>query len=132
MRLTALATLQLEACGLTSIPAALAALAGSLTSLALSHNDDLQLANDDIVTLLALGKLQNLDLRKSHVRKMNHRPVCPMEAEFLKEYEEAAETVAAFLQYRPPLWSPDSLQHLVNLPSAFRVHHGRTLALQVR
>ncbi len=64
MRLTALATLRLEACGLTGIPSALTALGGSLTTLALPLNDELQLADHDIVTLLALRKLQNLDLRK--------------------------------------------------------------------
>jgi len=84
------------ACGLASIPSALTALSGSLTTLALPYNDDLQLAEDDVVTLLALRKLQNLDLRKFS------------------------------------LWSPHSLQHLVDLPNAFHARHGHALALQVQ
>ncbi len=63
--LTALVTLKLKTCGLTSVPLALAALAGSLTSLALPNNSALQLATSDMDTLLTLRKLRSLDLRKS-------------------------------------------------------------------
>ncbi len=63
---TGLSTLNMMMCGLASIPAAVgAALAGSLTHLALPYNDDLQLADADVATLLALRKLQTLDLRKT-------------------------------------------------------------------
>ena len=45
VRLTALATLKLSSCGLIHIPAAVTALAGSLTSLALPLDNDLQMAD---------------------------------------------------------------------------------------
>ena len=63
--LTALATLKLKSCGLARIPSAVAALAGSLTSLSLPLNDSLQLKHDDNIALLALPELQTLDLRKT-------------------------------------------------------------------
>ena len=44
---------------------ALTALEGSATSIALAYNDDLQLASDDVGTLLALRELQKLDLQES-------------------------------------------------------------------
>lgn len=66
--LSALSSLELEACGLASIPIALTALEGSLTSLAVPFNNDLQLAHEDVEILLTLRKLRRLDLRKWCVR----------------------------------------------------------------
>ena len=119
--LSALATLEMKACGLVSIPKALMAVASSLTSLALPLNNNLQLAADDVATLLALRKLQKLDLRKSSLRS----------ALTSSGIAAAADAVTADLRYEPPLWSLDSLQHLVSLPTAFLALHGHALVLQV-
>ena len=62
--LPALSMLSMQ-CELLSIPPALTVLAGSLTHLTLAYNDSLQLADDNVSILLALGKLRTLDLQKS-------------------------------------------------------------------
>ena len=115
--LTVLATLELESCGLANIPAAVIALEGSLTSLALPFNPDLQLAHSDIATLLALRKLRKLDLRKILSGSQLNGAL--------------ARAVKAKLRYSPSLWSVGSLQHLLNLPNAFSARHGHALAVQV-
>jgi len=111
----ALATVELSSCGLASVPAALTALAGSLTSLAMPHNGDLQLAHGDAATLLALRKLRHLDLRKSSF-------------ENALSYM-ASRRVVEELHFEPALWTARSLQHLVTLPDAFRAQHGHALDL---
>jgi Leucine-rich repeat (LRR) protein len=103
--LPALATLVLSGCELINVPAALRALACSLTSLSLPYNDDLQLADDDVKTLLALRKLRKLDLAKTPRRRVPNG--------------------------QSP-WSLGSVQQLVDLPSAFSVQHGHGLALRIR
>ena len=113
--LTALASLQLNFCDLTNVPPALTALAGSLTSLELALNNDLQLASDDVATLLTLRKLRMLDLRKS---SLDHATRIA-----------AAAAAEAVLPVQPPSWSMRSVQHLVNLPAAFLTQHGHVLAL---
>ena len=118
--LTALASLELLECGLDSIPPALTALAGSLMSLALPYNNDLQLAYDDVATLLALRSLQQLDLRKSSFNKV-----------FRKGDILIAAVVQDRLHYEPALWSPRSVKHLVRLPGAFVKNHGHVLDLEV-
>lgn len=121
-RLPALASLELRACSLVSIPPAVAALAGSLTSLALPYNDDMQLAADDIAVLLALRELRQLNLQKSSLRL----------AFLVRDGDTAvADAVKARLHYEPSLWSPRSLQHLVQLPGTFLAHHGHVPALKV-
>ena len=126
---TALATLRLEACRLSSIPSALTALSGSLTSLALPNNDDLQLSHYDTQVLLALPKLQKLDLRKAHcVSSMRDRETVVTVS---PAFKRAGEIVVSCLAYDPPLWSQRSLQQLVELPNAYLALHGHTLALQV-
>ena len=71
-----MAALRLSECGLMHIPAAVAALAGSLTSLELPYNNDLQLDNDDVECLLSLRKLRTLDLQKSpFAAAMNANPM---------------------------------------------------------
>jgi len=62
--LTALARLDLSSCGLTCVPTAVTALSGSLKSLAMPYNNELQLTSSDVRTLLTLRKLQTLDLQK--------------------------------------------------------------------
>ena len=94
------------------------ALIGSLTSLALSFNGALQLTDDDVGRLLTLRKLRDLDLRK--ISLVMHLGLAA-----------AARTVAAQLRYQPALWSPRSLQHLLELSNAFIVRDGRALALRV-
>ena len=118
--MTALAALHLQRCDLARIPAALTALAASLTWLALPFNDGLQLADDDVKILLALRKLRELDLRKQSVT-----------AALGWRHSEAAAAVEAHMHYQPALWSARSLQHLVDLPKAFLVQHGHVLALHV-
>jgi len=116
--MTALASLKLETCGLASIPAALSGLRASLTHLALPENDALQVEDDDIATVLALRKLQMLDLRKSPVGRV---------------LTGAAETaVTTQLHYEPAPWTLRSMQYLVDLPNAFRAQHGHVLSLQLR
>ena len=115
--LTALATLTLHRCGLSAIPTAVTALANSLTSLMLPFNDGLQLADDDITVLLALSKLQTLDLRKQSLLSLPDNPT--------------AVAVSAHLHYVPAPWSECSLKRLVRLPSAFIAKHGRAIALEV-
>ena len=63
--LTALATVELDGCGLSAIPPALSALSASLTRLALPHNDSLHHGDGDIKTLLTLAKLRKLELQGS-------------------------------------------------------------------
>ena len=115
--LTALAMLKLESCGLANIPTAVLALAGSLTLLALPFNADLQLASSDVTTLLALRKLRKLDLRKTFVGSDLNGSL--------------SEVVIAHLRNHP-VWSEDSLQHLLDLRNAFNGRHGHALAVQVR
>ncbi len=115
--LPALATVELMLCGLVSVPAALTALNGILTSLALSWNDGLQLTDDDVTRLLTLRKLRHLDLRKSFFDDAIN-------------YRVAAATVEA-LHYEPALWTTRSLQCLVALPCAFLTQHGHALEMQV-
>ena len=122
---TALATLRLESCGLRNIPDALTALSGSLTLLALPNNHDLQLPDYDTKKVLALAKLQKLDLRKSLCVSTIRGP------DLSPNFTRAAQVVATSLHYDPPLWSQRSLQQLVDLPNAFLAQHGHTLALQI-
>ena len=109
--LAGLATIELKECGLTNIPAALTALAGSLTSLALPRNHALQVANEDVVTILALPQLKLLDLRK-------HAPHVTV------TYENVRLTELAF-------WSMRSLQHLCNLQACYHAQHGHLVALEM-
>ncbi len=81
------------------------------------YNNELQLTNNDVRTLLALRKLQTLDLHKE-----------PLEA---KVTGATAASLTAELHYQPVLWSQRSLRHLVALPNIFRAQHGRALALHV-
>ena len=118
--LTALASLELSACGLASIPSAVTALVDSLTSLALPCNDGLQLADDDIATLLALQKLRQLDLQKS-----------PFGEAFEDVDTDLANAVESHLRYEPVLWSQRSFQRLVQLPGAFLAQHGHVPVLKV-
>jgi len=115
--LTVLAKLELESCGLASIPAAVTALEDSLASLALPFNPDLQLADSDVTVLLALRKLRKLDLRKVLSGSQLNGAL--------------ARAVKAKLRYSPSLWSVGSLQHLLNLPNDFSARHGHALAVQV-
>ncbi len=115
--LTTLARLELEFCGLICIPTSLTALSGSLTSLAMPYNNEMQLTKSDVTTLLALQKLQTLELQKA-----------PMEAVV---NNATTALVTAQLHYHPALWSPRSLQHLVALPNMFLAQHGHALALRV-
>lgn len=117
--MTALAMLKLNKCGLTTVPAALTALAGSLTSLELRHNDDLQLADDDVTVLLALGKLQKLNLQK-----LCHE--VPTEAANLVAGALIAQDGSGLV-----LWTQRSVQLLEELSATFLMQHGRALALQV-
>ena len=115
--LTALkARRKLHECGVSHIPAAVTALSGSLTSLVLYGNNALQLTSDDVARVLTLRKLRILNLQKRSFKVVMGHPA-------------AANTVAAHLRYQPALWSPRSLQHLIELSSAFVVQHGRALAL---
>ena len=115
--LTALATVELERSGLVSVPAALTALSGSLTSLSLSWIDNLQLNDDDVATLLTLRMLRHLDLRKLFFDDAIH-------------YRVAAAAVEE-LRYEPALWTTRSLQRLVMLPKAFLAQHGHDLDMEV-
>lgn len=115
--LPALATVMLSSCGLASIPAALTALRGSLTSLELPYNDALQLTSVGVKTVLALQELQYLDLNKSSFADddvVSHR---------------ASDAVVTELGYQPALWSVRSVQHLSALSKAFLAQHGRELDL---
>ena len=107
-RLTALSTLKLGGCGLIKLPTALTALESSLTSLSLPWNNDLQLGRADVAILVALRKLQYLDLRKFFLQWV-----------FKSINLEAVDAVISHLRYEPGLWSHRSLQHLVDLPGAF-------------
>ena len=118
--LTALTTLGLFECGLAAIPPAITNLEGSLQSLALPHNQHLQLGDNDLTILLTLRKLRKLD-----VQKMSFRMA------FKDGDIAAADAVTAHLNYAPPLWSPCSFQHLMQLPVAFFAQHGRVLAVDV-
>jgi len=102
--LTALATLDLIDCSLTTIPPALTALAGSLTSLMLPFNDGFQLDPDAAKRVLALGKLRELDLRT-------------------KEYVFEPQDGSA--------WKLYSLQGVVELLEAFLLQHGHWLAIRL-
>lgn len=109
--LAGLATLKLASCGLTCIPAALTALAGSLTHLALPRNHALQMTDEDVMTILALRQLQLLDLRKR----------APQAA---VTYEGMQMTELAF-------WSMRSLQRLCNLQAGYHAQHGRLVTLEM-
>lgn len=108
--LTALAALELRACALASIPAALAALAGTLTRLALPFNDNLQLEHDDVATLLELRNLRTLDLRKHLLDES-----LGLDATHVDEVLSAAREVTAHLHYEPVLWSSLSMQYITDL-----------------
>ena len=113
--LTALAAVNLTGCGLVRIPEALTAVSAGLSSMALPYNDELQLANSDVATLLPLRRLRHLDLRKT-------------------PFDEAidyglASAVLGELHYEPPLWSMRSLQRLVSFLSAFFALHGHAVDL---
>ncbi len=97
--------LELIDCGLASIPAALTALRGSMTRLAMQSNNALQLEHDDFLTLLSPRQLQTLDLRK-----------------YYDSYDD-------YLGERA-LWSQGSVQHLEDLPAAFWDQCGHALALE--
>ena len=117
--LTALATLDLMACGFVNIPAALTALQDSLTSLALGRNQNLQLADSDVTKLLTLQKLRML-----HMGKRSLTDPGPL-------HTTAAVALSVHLHYVPAPWSERSLQHLVTLQSAFLRKHGVVLDLRV-
>ncbi len=111
--LTALASIELQKCGLTEVPSALTALDGSLTSLMLKNNDDLQLTDDGFTTLLGLRKLRCVNLQKSSFKSA-----------FRDGEVAVARAGKAHLHYDPPLWSLRSMQNLVRLPRVFLLAHG--------
>ena len=108
--LPALATVELYSCDVWRIPEALTGLRCSLTHLELPCNDALQLWDEGISTLLALSKLRTLNLRKPPSRSLDSWSTGGTDSS---------------------KWLPDSLQHLMDLPSAFLNRHGHELNLQV-
>ena len=120
--LTALARLSVCRGGLVSIPHALTALSDSLTLLGLRWNDALQLAHQDVTVLMALRKLQTLDLVKSVVDDMEYFPDAA---------NQAGRELAGQLDFTPSLWTRRSEQHFAQLPASFLVEHGHTLALRL-
>ena len=84
----------------------------------LPFNDGLQLSNDDRAHLLTLNRLRKLDLQKSCMELALHRAGLA-----------APPAVITHLEHYANQWSTRSLQHLVELPSAFVVEHGHALAL---
>ncbi len=118
--LSALATLQLAACDLDKIPLALTALEGSLTNLQLPFNDKLQLAHEDMKTLLTLRELRMLDLHKSSL----------VDA-LGDDAATVPHAVRARLQHQLAPWSLRSVQHMADLRSDFLAQHGHSLALEV-
>jgi len=120
--LKALASLKIYDGDLVSIPPALTALEDSLTRLELPYNDALQLADEDLMVLLALRKLQIVDLIKSDLEDTENLTVAA---------RQAARVVTAQLQYGPSVWTSQSLQYVAELPVAFLEEHGRRLALRV-
>ena len=118
--LTALHTLRLYDCGLANIPAALTALAGSLTSLTVSYTTELQLDSDVVATLLLLRTLRKL-----------HLPKTSLSTAMRDSGTAAADVLEAHLGFQPALWTTRSLQHLVELPGAFLAQNGHALALHL-
>lgn len=96
--LTGLKDLTLANCGLTGVPPAVSLLGGSLTSLSLAGNCDLQLGAVDVSTLLRLRCLRNLNVQK---------------------YIPPSD-----LPGTAKLWSNSSIQALVSLPGKFIEEHG--------
>ena len=96
--LTGLKDLTLANYGLTSVPSAVGSLGGSLTSLSLEDNSDLQLGAADMSTLLRLRCLRTLSVRK--------------------------DISTSDVPGTAKLWSNGSIQVLVSLPGRFMAEHG--------
>lgn len=114
--LTALARLTIRDGGLVSVPAALEALGGSLTRLALPWNDGLQLEHQDVVVLLTLRQLRTLDLRKSDLEDVVEQLEDLTDPDTA---DEAVQMVTDTVGCVPSVWSNRSLQHLMELPVSF-------------
>ena len=123
--LTALARLTVYDCGLAGVPAAVGALGGSLTRLALPFNDELQLTHDGVAVLLALRHLQTLDLRKTDVLDL-----LDGDEDLEQAACQVADAVTAKLHFDPSTWSDYSVQQIAELAASFALEHGRKLAIQ--
>ena len=96
--LTALKTLVLMNCALTSVPSAVAMVGASLTSLSLVNNLNLQLGEADMAVLLKLAVLRRLDVRKTIGSSDTTKPA--------------------------DVWSEGSIQILIDLPRIMMAEHG--------
>jgi len=99
--LTVLKELTLANCGLCGVPPAVTVLGATLTYLGLEHNCNLQLCGTDMSSLMALRCLRKLDVHKDDV---------------------------TYSTNDARLWSNDSIQSLIDLPSMFTARHGASPA----
>jgi len=114
----ALAKLTCFDCDLVSIPSALKALEGSLSQLALPKNIDLQLARKDVKILLALPKLEILDMMKPDLDFPDGQTQAAI---------AATQALLPELNFVPTVWSSLSMQNLTWLAGRFAKKHGHPL-----
>ncbi len=117
-QLTAVTSLSLVGCGLRSIPADVAALSATLCVLDLSRNDNLQLDNAGVATILCCSRLKTFALYKPGISEWEDRLGLSwrrIEQHILRE------------GYIPVQFSEQSLTNLLRLSSLFRAQHSREL-----
>ena len=122
-RLTALTSLTLDACGLRSVPVDVASLSATLCELRLANNDRMQIDDAAVASIVQCSWLEVLDLRKPNIL-IRWRGKLGDVWEFIQSHMEQEG-------YTPSQWSEQSVEHLVQLPSAFRERHGRDLRVLI-
>ena len=116
--LSALTSLRLVQCGLSSVPADVALLGGTLRVLDLCHNEDMQVDAIAANNILQCSFLEDIYLFKHSMVQW---------ADSLGNHWQAIEQRMAQVGYTPAQYSMDSVNQMVKLPDAFNMRHGRRL-----
>jgi len=123
-QLTALTALSLKGCGLRTVPDSIAALSATLCVLDLSENDDLQIDAAGAERLLACSQLQALGLYKEDMSIW-------IDSILMTDARRDFRQLIDQRGYVPAQFSAESVAHLVRLPSAFQMRHGRNLVVHL-
>ena len=119
--MTGLTSLRLTACGRRTVPPDVLFLSASLCELDLSDNDCLQSHGAALARILQCSRLRALSLGKPDMDSWKHK---------LGDIWDEFDSHLLDVDFTPSLWSSESVANLVQLPSAFRMRHGRDLTLR--
>ena len=122
MQLSALTALAITSCGLRTVPEDVALLSATLRQLDLSSNHQLQIDDAGMASILGCSHLERLNLKKANISCWRRRVE-------LSDVYQRIEQHFTREGYTPVQFSTDSVDHLVQLRSAFLARHGRDLRI---